>query len=140
MRSRKIARRVATLVLAAATIATATAGTSRPADAALANETFDPTPRFHGAVTVIGDSVLQGSVVVEPTLSAWLAGHGWGPIRARAGVGYRTGYGRATGEARATYWLDRWRREGWDAPNVLVNLGANDSGFCDVDLQCARAA
>ena len=115
-------------------------GLTAPADAALADETFDPTERIHGAVTVIGDSVLQASVVAEPTLPQWLGGHGWGPIRARAGVGYTTGFHSTSGEARATYWIEQWRREGWDAPNVLVNLGANDSGRCDRDLACARAA
>ncbi len=111
-----------------------------PADAALANETFDPTPRIQGAVTVIGDSVLQASVVAEPTLSDWLGGMGWGPIRARAGVGYNTGVLSSSGETRATYWIRRWRSEGWDAPDVLVNLGANDSGRCNRDLACARDA
>ena len=35
-------------------------------------------------------------------------------------------------------WLAEWRAEGWDAPNVIVNVGAIDSGFCRTDLACAR--
>lgn len=110
------------------------------AEAALANQVFDSTPRVHGPVTVLGDSVLQGALIYGPTIVTRLAERGWGPIRARAGVGYSTGYFSASTEAKATFWVDRWRREGWDAPNVLVNLGANDSGRCDRDLVCARAA
>ena len=113
---------------------------SAPAEAALANSSFDPTPRTHGAVTIIGDSVLQGSFITGPTLTQRLAEQGWGPIRGRAGVGYSTGIFQTATEARATYWIDRWDRQGWNAPNVFVNLGANDSGRCDVDLACAREA
>ena len=52
----------------------------------------------------------------------------------------RPGAFAAATEARSTYWIDLWRQQGWDAPNVFVNLGANDSGRCDVDLACARHA
>ncbi|MFW2333696.1 SGNH/GDSL hydrolase family protein [Ilumatobacter sp.] len=135
-------RRMAALALVGALILSIVAAASRPeqADAALANSSFDPTPRPHGAVTIIGDSVLQGSFIVGPTLTDRLAENGWGPIRGRAGVGYSTGIFATATEARATYWIDMWRRQGWDAPNVFVNLGANDSGRCDVDLACARDA
>ena len=130
--------------LAAAAVGVIAAGlitsSPAPAHAALATETFDATPRIHGAVTVIGDSVLQGSVATAPNLSERLGEMGWGPIRARAGLGYNTGLFSSSGEARATYWIRRWRSEGWDAPNVLVNIGANDSGHCDRDLACARNA
>ena len=122
-------------------VAAASGPTNSPADAALANQIGDSTTRVHGAVTVIGDSVLQGSVIFGPTIVNRLAEYGWGPIRARAGVGYSTGYFSTNSiEAKSTYWIERWRQEGWDAPNVLVNLGANDSGRCNVDLQCARNA
>lgn len=87
---------------------------------------------------MLGDSVLQGALIWGPTLVDRLAEQGWGPIRARAGVGYSTGNFSAATEAKTTYWVDRWRQEGWDAPNVFINLGANDSGRCDADLACAR--
>ena len=122
------------------TLTAVTVPSANPTEAALADQIFDGTPRVHGAVTVIGDSVLQGSLAFGPTIVDRLAEHGWGPIRARAGVGYSTGYFSATTEARSTYWIQRWRQEGWDAPHVFVNLGANDSGRCNVDLACARAA
>jgi hypothetical protein len=121
-------------------VTTVAGPSATPADAALANQIGDSTTRAHGAVTVIGDSVLQGSVIFDPTIVARLAENGWGPIRARAGVGYSTGYFNTTSEAKSSYWIERWRQEGWDAPTVLVNLGANDSGRCNVDLACARSA
>lgn len=115
--------------------------TPEPAGAALPTKTIvDSTPRILGAVTVIGDSVLLGSLYNSPTIVARLAEQGWGPIRAQAGGGYSTGAFPVTLSYRASYWVQRWRSEGWDAPNVLVNLGANDSGFCGTDETCAYNA
>lgn len=136
----RLRRFVAVAIIGAAVLSAAGSGPSDPVEAALANSLFDPTPRTHGAVTVIGDSVLQGSVIVGPTLVDRLGENGWGPIRARAGVGYSTGAFASTTEAKSTYWINLWRSQGWDAPNVFVNLGANDSGRCNIDLGCARNA
>ena len=88
-----------------------------------------------GPVTVFGDSVLLGSALFGPTLPDRLHERGWGPIKFRAGEGYNT---RTTGPASAGYWFSQWRAQGWDAPNVLINLGANDSGVCVTDSACAR--
>ena len=93
------------------------------------------TPGPLGAVTVFGDSVLLGSALYGPTLPDRLAERGWGPIRFRAGEGYTTS---GSGESGARFWIANWRSQGWDAPNVLVNLGANDSGICGTDFACAR--
>jgi lysophospholipase L1-like esterase len=93
-----------------------------------------------GAVTVIGDSVLLGSALVSPTLADRLVERGWGPVRMRAGEGYSSGKFGVRQDFRTTFWLDTWKAQGWDAPNVIVNIGANDSGFCDTDLACARDA
>ena len=128
----------AVALLASALIAAVPADS--PVEAALASEQRDSTPRVHGAVTVLGDSVLQGSFLYGPTIVDRLAEQGWGPIRGRAGVGYSTGAFSAATEAKVTYWLRLWRQQGWDAPNVFVNLGANDSGRCDRNLACARNA
>lgn len=87
-----------------------------------------------GPVTVFGDSVLLGSALWGPTLPDRLAERGWGPIKFRAGEGYNTG----TGSFGARTWLSSWRSQGWDAPNVFINLGANDSGICSSDVNCAR--
>jgi GDSL-like Lipase/Acylhydrolase family len=87
-----------------------------------------------GAVSVIGDSVLLGSALWGPTLPDRLAERGWGPIKFRAGEGYRT---HGTGEPASTYWIRLWRSQGWDAPNVIVNIGANDSGICNESRSCA---
>jgi hypothetical protein len=89
---------------------------------------------------VIGDSVLLGGLLWGPTIGDQLSASGWGPIRSRAGEGYSTGLFPTTSTKKVTTWLAAWRDEGWDPPNVLVNLGANDSGICDTDLTCARDA
>lgn len=91
-----------------------------------------------GAVTVIGDSVLLGSALFGPTLADRLVERGWGPVKMRAGEGYTSGKFGVRQDFKATTWLNTWRAQGWDAPNVIVNIGANDSGFCDTDLVCAR--
>jgi hypothetical protein len=95
-----------------------------------------PTAGPLGAVTVVGDSVLLGSGLWSPTLPDQLQANGWGPIRFRAGVGDKAG---PTGDTTtAGWWIETWRRQGWDAPNVIVNLGANDSAICRVDVACSR--
>jgi hypothetical protein len=89
-----------------------------------------------GPVTVVGDSVLLGSALWSPTLPDQLQASGWGPIRFRAGVGDQAGPIRGT--TTSGWWIDTWRQQGWDAPNVIVNLGANDSGICRTDVACSR--
>jgi GDSL-like Lipase/Acylhydrolase family len=138
----RAARMIATMTLGAALIAGATAVTPpAPANASLANQIDRPAPGPVGAITVIGDSVMQGGALYSPTFPDRLAEQGWGPIRFRAGVGYSTGYFRAVPtESKATYWLGLWRSQGWDPRDVVVNLGANDSGQCGTNVGCARAA
>lgn len=89
-----------------------------------------------GPVTVIGDSVLNGSVYQQwgVTLDDHLVAQGWGPIRIRSGVGMSALSG---GDATAPYWIRQWRAAGWDPPAVVVNLGANDSAACKTDSACA---
>ena len=89
-----------------------------------------------GAVTVVGDSVLLGAGLWSPTLPDQLQAYGWGPIRFRAGVGDKAGPTGST--STAGWWIEAWRREGWDAANVIVNLGANDSALCRTDVACSR--
>lgn len=104
-------------------------------------ERRDTTPRPLGAVTIVGDSVLLGGLITSPTIVDQLGAQGWGPIRAHAGENYRTGYtatSQTTQSRKASYWVQIWRAGGWDAPNVLVNVGANDSGSCSAgDVDCA---
>src|SRR5690606_15403502 len=105
----------------------------------LAEEIFDTTTRPLGPITFLGDSVALGSLLYGPTIVDHLAAQGWGPIRARASVGMHTrddGGGAVT--ARAPHWIRQWRGEGWDPVDVVIHLGANDSGICDTNLQCAR--
>jgi len=89
-----------------------------------------------GAVTVVGDSVLLGSGLWSPTLPDQLQAFGWGPVKFRAGVGDKAGPTGST--STVGWWIETWRRQGWDAPNVIVNLGANDSAICRTDIACSR--
>ncbi len=133
-------RRIALAVSIATTALAGLVGSAGTVEAVLAKEIFHPSVGPLGPVTVIGDSVLLGSIINAPTVGDRLVELGWGPVRERGGGSYSTGAFPVTTEARSSYWIQKWRQEGWDPPNVLVNLGANDSGFCDVDLQCARTA
>lgn len=96
----------------------------------------DDTTRSRGSVAVIGDSVLLGSAIYSPTLPARLAGQGWGPIRFRAGVGYKAG--PVVDSVSGGWWIQHWRDEGFDADHVIVNLGANDAGICGTSVSCSR--
>lgn len=121
------------------TTAIAAAAGPSPADAnVLLVDTLDPTPGPLGPITVVGDSVLLGGGIVSPSLSDRLAERGWGPIRFRASLGMSTGTAGTTSDTTAAYWIERWRSEGWDTTDVVVNLGANDSGICDSSVACAR--
>lgn len=91
-----------------------------------------------GPITVIGDSVLLGSLAYSPTVGDQLAALGWGPVRMRAGEGYSTGYFNVSASFKVSSWVASWRQQGWDPPNLLINLGANDSGQCGPDVACAR--
>jgi hypothetical protein len=93
-----------------------------------------------GPITVLGDSVMLGSGLVSPTLATRLAERGWGPVRFRAGEGYRTGYHSTRTDFDVSRWISQWRAAGWNPRDVVVNLGANDSGVCGTDLRCARNA
>lgn len=83
-----------------------------------------------GPITVVGDSVLVGAAY-EPSLPTNLAEAGWGPIRFRAGLGVTSGnFVSPTSRFSAANWIRTWESQGWVAPNVVVNLGNNDVGFC----------
>ena len=139
---RSLRRSLLPALTALACVTALTTGAPEPAGAAaLPTKTIvDHNARPLGPVTVIGDSVLLGSLYNSPTIVARLAEQGWGPIRAQAGGGYSTGAFGVELSYRSSYWIERWRSEGWDAPNVLVNLGANDSGFCSSNTTCAYEA
>ena len=93
-----------------------------------------------GPVTVIGDSVLVGASYA-PSLPVRLAALGWGPIKFRASGGGSTGFHLDDRhEASLRNWVRWWRERGWDAPTVIVNLGANDAGICSGNTaKCAAA-
>lgn len=139
----------AVLCLALAALAFTVVNSPDRADAMiLADDIDDPVERPLGPITVLGDSVLLGSFYTSPNLGDRLAEQGWGPIRGRAGVGYTTGYELGDGQVKIEYWIDMWRSQGWDAPNVIVNLGSNDAEWCnrpanqadDGAYRCDRAA
>ncbi len=138
--ARSIRCAVAGALLLGASLTVDIVGGRAPAALAAPMEQSIATPGPLGAITVIGDSVMLGGLLVGPTIGAQLQAQGWGPVRARAGEGYSTGAFNTNTTWKATYWIERWRNEGWDAPTVLVNLGANDSGVCRADVACARDA
>lgn len=96
------------------------------------------TPGPLGAVSVVGDSVLSGAALTSPTLPDQLVANGWGPIRFQAIGGMSSGHFNVPFGAKATHWISHWRSQGWDAPTVIVNIGANDLGLCQGSAQCAR--
>lgn len=86
---------------------------------------------------MIGDSVLYGS---KDSLPESLVAAGFGPVRYRAGLGYSAGNHLPAGhDSSAANWISWWRAEGWDPPTLLINLGANDVGFCDDTEGCEAA-
>ncbi len=130
---------VTSVVAAAVITGSLVAGPPPTAEAAPAEQFVAATGPL-GPITVFGDSVMLGGLLYAPTVGAQLHASGWGPVRSRAGEGYSTGYFSSNTTWKATYWLDAWRQEGWDTVDILVNLGANDSGACRADVACARAA
>jgi len=122
-------------VLALALLTTAGVAAVTPADTVEA-ATYETrsAPGPLGAVSIIGDSVMVGSLLYSIDLPDQLAAHGWGPIRARAGAGYSTGYFFNDGvndSFKASRWIEQWRSEGWDPDVVIANFGANDASLCD---------
>jgi hypothetical protein len=90
-----------------------------------------------GAVSILGDSVLEGSGLTNPTLPDHLASLGWGPIRFQSTLGMSSGHFNVPWGAKVSAWINLWRSQGWDAPTVIVNVGANDLGLCQGSYQCA---
>lgn len=139
-RRRAAARSFATLVVTCLLGAVVIAGAfESDVDAALPPpvEVYDPTPRVLGPISVIGDSVLRGSLVAPPHLVDRLAEQGWGPIRALGVPGLSTGHAFRSPELTAAHWFDRWRQQGWDPKAVALIIGANDVGLCPFfDASC----
>jgi len=135
-------RRLLPFVIAALAGALAVAATPGPtqADGIVVREIVIDDLGPLGPVTVIGDSVLVGASY-SPSLPVRLAELGWGPIRFRASGGGSTGFHLDDRhEASLRNWVRWWRAFGWDAPTVIVNLGANDAGICSGNTaRCAAA-
>lgn len=127
-----LVRLFAAVVAASCLSGAAVVAVERPAVVEAADpEIFITSPGPLGPITVLGDSVLVGAAI-EPSLPTLLAAEGWGPIRFRAGLGYTAGNYQPSGSRfSVANWVTWWRAAGWDAPNVAVNLGNNDIGFCE---------
>jgi hypothetical protein len=94
-----------------------------------------------GGISVIGDSVLLGSSdgLSSPSLPSMLAAAGWGPVNYLAGKGYTTGRNLGAGRVTtASYWINRWRSQGWNPSVILVHLGNNDNAFCPASVVCMK--
>ena len=115
-------------IVATTTVVIGMAADPEPAEASTETSVGAAGPL--GPISIIGDSVMYGSLIVDPDLPTRLAEQGWGPIRARAGAGYSTGYFGVANSYRASYWIDVWKSQGWDPAAVVVNFGANDVGLC----------
>jgi hypothetical protein len=103
------------------------------------NQVAAPGPL--GPISIFGDSVLvgSGSGLSTPGLADQLAGAGWGPVNFLAGKGNSTGRHQGAGKpSTASYWFNRWRAEGFDAPVVMINLGNNDMAYCPADVGCMK--
>lgn len=127
--ARRRAMWVAMTIVATATVAVGVAADPDPVDAAPIETVRGTTGRL-GPITVIGDSVMLGSLAFAPDLTQRLVEQGWGPVRARAGEGYSTGYFPVDNSFKASHWINVWKSQGWDPAAVVVNFGANDVGLC----------
>ena len=107
-------------------------------------EIVKPNAGPRGGVALIGDSVMVGSTLESggygPSLEQQLADRGWGPIHAKAGVGFQTGRLNQSDLSRNFgYWLTQELLGGFDPAVVVVNLGANDILSCNGSPTCAVA-
>lgn len=134
--TRPRAHRLTLVTLLIAALALVGAPSRPTAATVLADQIDDPTPRPLGPITFLGDSVALGSLIYSPTIADQLAARGWGPIRARAGVGYNARPSGGPTEARVIYWIELWKSQGWDPGDVAINLGANDSANCSTVAGC----
>ena len=132
---------VALVVLAAALVGAVTGSRPAAADSVHFIEYTTTTPGELGSVTFIGDSVGIGAGRFTPRLSDHLEALGWGPIRFHGVDGKRTGHPPGWPDHfNAVPLIDQWQASGWDSDTWIINLGANDSGFCSRDVACARAS
>ncbi len=104
-------------------------------------EQFITAPGPLGPITVLGDSVLLG-------LAAVLAHAGRATPSTRLGAGAdprRRGlqHGRLQHQlrrGRCRTGSPRGAQQGWDPVDLVINLGANDSGLCGANVTCAYDA
>ena len=64
-------------------------------------------------------------------------GAGAVPRRRRQATGLPPGW---PDHFNAVPMIDEWQAEGWDSDTWIINLGANDSGYCSADVVCAKQA
>lgn len=122
--------------------------TALPAPAPVAAETIfvdytKTTVGPRGPITVLGDSVMLGNLLeVEgygPSVAQMLVERGWGPVRAKAGVGFQAGLlVKSNPGADMTRWVRERYDRGEETPIYIVSIGPNDIVGCNGSQSCAE--
>jgi hypothetical protein len=139
------ARRWSAIALAVTTLVGVTA-LQAPAPVAAETIFVDYTkttvgPR--GPITVLGDSVMLGDLLeVEgygPSVAQMLVERGWGPVRAKAGVGFQAGlFVKNNPGADMSRWVRERYDRGEETPIYIVSIGPNDIVACSGSQSCAE--
>lgn len=96
-----------------------------------------------GPITVIGDSVMLGNLLeVEgygPSVSQMLVDRGWGPVLAKAGVGFQAGLNvQSNNGADMSKFVRDKRAQGWDSSVYVISIGPNDVLSCNSTPACSE--
>ena len=139
------ARRWSAITIAATALVGVTA-LQAPTPAAAATifvEYVKPTVGPRGPITVVGDSVMLGNLLeVEgygPSVAQMLVERGWGPVRAKAGVGFQAGlFVRNNPGADMSRWVRERYERGEETPIYVVSIGPNDIVACSGSQSCSE--
>jgi hypothetical protein len=75
-----------------------------------------------------------------PSVAQMLVERGWGPVAAKAGVGFQAGkFVRTNPGADMSLWVTTKRAMGWDSPVFAISIGPNDALACESTAADVRA-